>query len=186
MWDQDVYPEEEASLVELAMDHWMHLLQFASANSGAYRKVLVPMDLKAESEGVLPLGDELLHPEGEGILLHVIPNNLAAGSMAKPTSRESNSHGWDPIKASECMTRLVDRLGYSATRWRCDVISASSVVQGIINFATQETVDAIVMNTHERKGLAKLTKRSIAKEVRQKAPVEVRVFRTRELAQIAN
>ncbi len=186
MWDQDVHPEEEVSLVELAIDHLMFLMQFASANSGAYRKVLVPMDLTAESEGILPLADELLHPEGEGVLLHVIPSGLPAGAMVGPTSRESNSHGWDQVKASECMNRLVHRLGYSASRWRCDVISAPSVAHGVINFASRETVDVIVMNTHERKGLAKLTKRSIAKEVQRRALVEVRVFRTRELAQIAN
>ena len=38
-----------------------------------YNKILVPLDLSEESEGVLPLVVDLLNPGGEGILLHVIP-----------------------------------------------------------------------------------------------------------------
>lgn len=185
MWDHEVLAEEQVSLVELAVDHWMYLMKFASAYAG-YRKVLVPTDLTAESEGILPLADELLHPEGEGVLLHVIPSVPVAGAVGKPKSGESSNDDWNRNHASERMTRLVDRLGYDANRWRCEVISAPSVAHGVISFASRESVNVIVMNTHERKGMAKLTKRSISKEVQQKAPVEVKVFRTRELAQISN
>ena len=38
-----------------------------------YEKILVPLDQSMESQDVLPLVQELLTPEGETILLHIIP-----------------------------------------------------------------------------------------------------------------
>lgn len=157
MRNQDVHPQDEVSLVELTIDHWSYLLQFVSAYRSTYLKVLVPMDLLAESEGVLPLADELLRPEGQGILLHVITKGSTPGAIFGQSRQEHNSQDWNRFEASDYLTKLVERLGYVATRWRCDVISAASVANGVINFASREAVDAIVMNTHDRNGLAKLT-----------------------------
>lgn len=186
MWDQSTQVDEETSLVELALGHWMYWMQFARDTNGGYRKVLVPVDLTEESESVLSHADTLLLPEGEGILLHVIPSAAVAGSTGGATFPNIGSPGWTESAALEHLDGLIDRLGLDPGRWRREVYSARSIVEGVISFASREAADVIVMGTHERKGLAKLTKRSIAKEVRQKAPVEVKVFRSRELAQAAN
>ena len=76
------------------------------------------------------------------------------------------------------MARL---LGDGSDRWRCEVVIAESVPEGIVDFATREDVDHIAMYTHDRKGLAKLIKGSIAEKVQKKAPIEVQVFKPREL-----
>jgi nucleotide-binding universal stress UspA family protein len=56
-----------------------------------------------------------------------------------------------------------------------------SVPEGIASFADREGVEVIVMYTHDRKGLAKLIKGSIAEKVQRRAPIEVKVFRPQEL-----
>ena len=58
---------------------------------------------------------------------------------------------------------------------------ADSVAEGIASFAMREGVDIVAMYTHDRKGIAKLIKNSIAEKVQKSGPVEVRVLRPREL-----
>ena len=58
-------------------------------------------------------------------------------------------------------------------RWRCEVVVADSVAEGIASFAMREGVDIVAMYTHDRKG--------IAEKVQKGGPVEVRVLRPREL-----
>jgi len=48
-----------------------------------------------------------------------------------------------------------------------------SVTEGITGVAAQEKADLIAMSTHDRKGLARLVKGSIAAKVERKAPTEV-------------
>jgi nucleotide-binding universal stress UspA family protein len=45
-------------------------------------------------------------------------------------------------------------------------------------------VDLIAMYTHDRKGIARLIKGSIASDVSKIAPIEVKVFKPRELASV--
>jgi nucleotide-binding universal stress UspA family protein len=72
---------------------------------------------------------------------------------------------------------LVDAQG----RWRCAVVVADSVAQGIADFAAREEVDLIAMYTHDRKGLAKLIRGNITEKVQRRALMEVQVFKAEEL-----
>ena len=58
---------------------------------------------------------------------------------------------------------------------------SNSVVDEIVNIARREQVDLVAMYTHDRRGLAKMIKGSIAQKVKEKSPVEVRAFPLREL-----
>jgi CRP-like cAMP-binding protein len=55
------------------------------------------------------------------------------------------------------------------------------VAKAITEFATNEDVDLIAMYTHDRKGLARLIRGSIAEKVQRRAPIEVQVFRPPEV-----
>ena len=79
------------------------------------------------------------------------------------------------------LRRVINQAGETAGRWRCEVTVSGSVVEGILDFAVREGVDLIGMYTHDRKGLAKLIRGSIAKKVQRRAPIEVQVFRPSEL-----
>ena len=172
MLELDAQQEPDVSLVELAVGQWIYWMQFAYANSDTYQRVLVPLDRTEGAERVLSQADKLLRPEGEGILLHVIP------AEGKRTAK----YDLDLAEALEYLGGAVARLGRGDNRWRCDAIEAASVADGVIGYAERENVDIIVMNVHDRKGLARLTRRSVAREIKQRSPVDVRLFRSRELA----
>jgi len=170
----DAQQETEVSLVDLFLDHWFYWMQFAVSKRGAHQKVLVPLDGTALAERVLAEADKLLDSEGEGILLHVIPTKGTAPAASDFVSYNRSS-------AMQYLTEVAGQLGKGSGRWRCHVIEAPSVADAVSSYAAQEGVDLIAIKTQERKGLAKLTKPSIARKIQRRAPVEVKVFRSGEL-----
>ena len=179
MLDVDVDQDREFSLVELAVGQWIYWTQFADASRDTYQKVLLPLDRTQEAEGVFYQADKLLRSEGEGVLLHVIQANRSAPEFAGAVPQEHDGHR---AEAMQYLMELAGRLGTDSDRWRCEVIEAPSIVEGVVSYAAREGVDIIAMNDRQRTGLAKLTKRSIAKQIQRKAPVDVRIFRAGELA----
>ena len=145
-----------------------------------YDKILVPLDQSPESEGILPMVQELLTPGGEGILLHIIPPGRTR-SMGEFVMLGFQQEEEERGRALVHLRRLVSQVGEGSDRWRCEVVVWASVADGIANFAIREKVDLIAMYTHDRKGLAKLIKGSIAEKVQKRATTEVRVFGPREL-----
>ncbi len=145
-----------------------------------YRKILIPLDGSDESAEVLgPIQEELTRDTGV-ILLQVIPpaktrhmgDRVVFGSQQEEAARS---------RAMGYLRRLVHGAGADPDRWRCEVIIADCVVSGIVDFARSEAVDLIAMYTHDRKGLARLIKGSIAKDVLRRTPIVVKVFKPREL-----
>ena len=145
-----------------------------------YNKVLVPLDLSQESEGVLPLVVDLLKPGGEGMLLHVIPPGHAK-SMGEFVQLASQVEEEAREKAMAYLRRLAGQFGDDSRHWSCAVSVSGSLPDEIVSFALRESVDLIAMYTHDRKGLAKLVKGSVADKVQKKASVDVKLFRPREL-----
>ena len=181
MLDLEVDQDSELSLVELAVGQWIYLMRFAGADSDTYQKLLLPLDRAQEAEGVFYQADKLLRSEGEGIFLRVMDANSQKPEKAHPVSREPDRYSGVRAEAIEYLKELTGRFGMDSNRWRCDVIESPSIVEGVVSYAAREGVDIIVMNDRRRRGLAKLTQRSIAKEIQRKAPVEVRILRTGEL-----
>ncbi len=150
-----------------------------------YRRILIPLDGSKESEGVFALIRGELAPDGEVVLLQVIPpakTQVVGGQVL---------HGsqWEEVERSKAETcirgvlRDLDSQGGPAPR-RGEVVVAESVCQGIVDFAREEEVDLIAMYTHDRKGIARLIRGSIASDVSKRAPIEVKVFKPRELASV--
>ncbi len=145
-----------------------------------YQKILIPLDGSKEAEGVLPLVRDLMTPEGEVILFQVIPpgksqrlgEHVVLGSQQEEAMRS---------QAMVYLIRVMNQLGETTGNWRCEVAVSGSVSEGIVDFAVREGVDLIGMYTHDRKGLSKLIRGSVAEKVRRRAPVDVQVYRPREL-----
>ena len=78
----------------------------------------------------------------------------------------------------------MEKIGEGPGRYRCEVGVSDSVADGIADIARREEVGLIAMYTHDRKGLAKLIKGSIAEKVQKRATTEVRIFGPRELAAV--
>ena len=148
-----------------------------------YQKVLVPLDGSRESEKVIGSLQDVLDSQCEVILLRVISpmSELRLGPvMFTANEREE----LERTKEMGYLRDVVHRYGGQADRFRRQVVVAKSVAEGITSLAAQERVDLIAMYTHDRKGLARLIKGSIAAQVERGSPTEVRVFRPRELAEV--
>ena len=148
-----------------------------------YEKILVPLDQSPESESVLPIVQELLTPGGEGILLHIISPGRTR-SMGEFVMLGSQQEEEDRGRALVHLKRIVSQIGEGSVSWRWEVAISSSVADGIADFARREEVGLIAMYTHDRKGLAKLIKGSIAEKVQKRATTEVQIFGPRELAAV--
>ncbi len=148
-----------------------------------YSKVLVPLDGSRESEGVLALQEEALAPDGDVILLqviHPIKTQVYGDYVMDGTEMEASLR----FKADVYLNGVVHRLGGDPGRWRCEVVIAKSVPRAIVDEAYREHADLILMYTHDRKGLARLIKGSVASEVQRRAPINVKILSPRELASV--
>ncbi len=148
-----------------------------------YRRVLVPLDGSPgadRAEGALIMAQELLPPGGKGILLRIIPPGNAEQSSDNPSLRSKRLEA-RRAGALGYLRCVVGHLTKEPGRWRCEVVVSDSVPDAIAELAIREEVDLIAMYSHERKGLAKLIKGSIAEKVQQKATMDLRVLRQRDL-----
>lgn len=152
-----------------------------------YQKILVPLDENVkEVDAILAKAQELLAPEGEGVLLHVIPPGEITMDrlIYKSASQDEKERR---SKATGYLRYIADGLNRSSGSWRYDVVVSRSVADAIVDLAGQERVDLIAMSTYSRKGLARWFKGSVAEQVRAKAsgsraPIEVLVLGPRDLA----
>ncbi len=148
-----------------------------------YQKVLVPLDGSIDSEKVIGSLEDVLDPQGEVILLKVI--SPMSGQRVGPVMITGDERE-EAERAKEIgyLRDVVHRFGVQPDRFRCQVVVSKSVAKGITSLAAQEEVDLIAMYTHDRKGLARLIKGSIAAQVERGSSTEVRVFRPREFAEV--
>ena len=146
-----------------------------------YRKVLIPLDGSKEAEGVFDLVQEELAPDGQIILLQVIPRvkgQVVGGQVMYGAQLEEAERS----KADVYLIGVLRRLKEGSVKGSCEVVASESIPQSIVDFAEREGVDLIAMYTHDRKGLARIIRGSIAKKVQGKASIEVRIIKPRELA----
>ena len=131
-----------------------------------YQKVLIPLDGSRDAEDVIPRVQAEIAPDAEIILLHLMP--LFAGKDER-------------LKAETYLRELAERLEGDPERRRSVVLEALSIHLGIVNFAQRVGVDLIAMYTHDRTGLARIIKGSIAAVVQRQAPMQVKVFKPADL-----
>ena len=136
---------------------------------GVYDRILLPTDGSAGTGRVVDHAEELARVHGAEIhALYVIDATSFTG-LPMETS-------WEGIRtvleeesesALEAVERQVD-----------DVPVETTTVEGtpsreIVRFATEQTVDAVVMGTHGRGGIDRLLLGSVAERVVRGAPVPV-------------
>ena len=149
-----------------------------------YHKIIVPLDGSDEAEKVLPIAWNVLAPGGEVVLMQVVPPvgtqsvRGPGGFTVHPAQLQEAAHN-EAMAYLESVRKGTDKAG---DRSRCEAVMTGSIADGIAEFAGKEDADLIAMYTHDRKGLAKLIKGSVAEKVQRRAPIEVQVFRPWELA----
>ena len=146
-----------------------------------YQHVLVPLDRSAESEGILDTVPTLVNADGKATLLTVIPSGRTR-SMGELVILGSQQEEEDRSRALAYLNRVSHRLRDSSVDATTAVVVNDSVPAAIVAFANRNSVDLISMFTHDRRGLARLVKGSVAREVERRAVMPVRVFRPEDVA----
>ncbi len=146
-----------------------------------YKKVLVPLDRSVESEGILDVVPELVSDGGQATLLTVIPpgRTKALGELVVLGTQQEEE---DRLRALAYLNRIVHRLQEASIEASAVVVVNDSVPAAIVAYANRNSVDLISMFTHDRRGLARLVKGSVAREVERRAVMPVRVFRPGDLS----
>ncbi len=146
-----------------------------------YQNVLVPLDRSVESEGVLDVIPVLVNADGQATLLTVIPPGRTR-SLGELVVLGTQQEEEDRARAMVYLNRIANRLRESSIQANTAVVVHDSVASAIVSYANRNSVDLISMFTHDRRGLAKLVKGSVAREVERRAVMPVRVFRPGDLA----
>ena len=146
-----------------------------------YQNVLVPLDRSVESEGVLDVVPGLVNSGGHATLLTVIPPGRTR-SLGELVVLGTQQEEEDRARALAYLNRIANRLRESSIQANTAVVVNDSVASAIVSFANRNSIDLISMFTHDRRGLARLVKGSVAREVERRAVIPVRVFRPGDLA----
>ena len=137
--------------------------------SGAFRRILVPLDGSEAAESILEHAVRLarLEPEAELVLLRVVQPIASAVRMPDAPSIPSlppedlASHP-EVESAKEYLDGVVGRLEASGLRVRAKVEIAAVVAPAILDIARGEQADVVALATHGRSGLARLMLGSVA------------------------
>ena len=147
-----------------------------------YQNVLVPLDRSVESEGILDVIPDLVSAGGQATLLTVIPTGRTK-SLGELVVLGTQQEEEDRSRALAYLNRIANRLRESSVDASTAVVVNDSVPAAIVSYANRNSVDLISMFTHDRRGLARLVKGSVAREVERRAVMPVRVFRPEDLTQ---
>ena len=140
------------------------------------KKIVVPVDFSEHSRHALRHAIALAKPfEAEIILVHVVE------ALVIPPDVEV-------VELAALAARLNDEAARLLTQWRKQVAAQATVkedlragtpYQQIIEAASEQEADLIVMGTHGRSGLTRLVIGSTAERVVRQAPCPVLVVRER-------
>lgn len=145
-----------------------------------YQNVLVPLDRSVESEGVLDVIPDLVSSDGQATLLSVIPPGRTR-SLGELVVLGTQQEEEDRARAMSYLNCIANRLRETSVEANTAVVVHDSVASAIVAYANRNSVDMISMFTHDRRGLAKLVKGSVAREVERRSVIPVRVFRPEDL-----
>jgi nucleotide-binding universal stress UspA family protein len=164
----------------------------AEAVTGAFGRILVPLDGSPLAEAVLEHAVRLarLEARAELILLEVVQPLTAAVWVADPALAA-------PLAAPEMVRRgeeearkyldaVAHRLEAEGVRVHARVEVAANVALAILEAARREQADLVALATHGRTGLVRLALGSIADKVLRGSPTPVLLFRPPKPAAPAN
>jgi universal stress protein A len=117
----------------------------------SYKKILVLLDLSDDSEQVAAAGRDLAAKFGASmVILHVV-EYVAVEPMGESLMPTVQIEGELLERARDKLKVLVARLGLEHAAAR---VETGNTKAEILRVATEESVDLIVLGSHERHGLA--------------------------------
>jgi nucleotide-binding universal stress UspA family protein len=143
------------------------------------KRILVPIDFSHNSDVALQYAVQLAQPLGASVhLLHVVENPLAAG-MWSSSVYTSEVPGLQVDVVRDAEHRLAQMIPTIAgVRYGLDhTVRIGPAPETIVDFASDELADLIVMGTHGRTGLGHALIGSVAEQVVRRAPCPVLTLR---------
>lgn len=146
-----------------------------------FKRILVPLDGSRLGERALPLATTLARQfEGQLLLIRAIdflhPSVLSphltttTAEMMTQAYKQAHQEAYDYLQAWQT------KLGRQGLKVEI-LLSESSPAEAILDTASAQSVDCIVMGTHGRGGLARWTLGSVADKVIHHAPCPVLLVR---------
>jgi CRP-like cAMP-binding protein/nucleotide-binding universal stress UspA family protein len=133
---------------------------------------------------VLDVISDLVNADGQATLLSVIPPGRTR-SLGELVVLGTQQEEEDRARAMVYLNRIANRLRESSINTTTAVVVHDSVASAIVAYANRNSIDLISMFTHDRRGLARLVKGSVAREVERRAVMPVRVFRPEDLGSVS-
>lgn len=164
--------------------------------TATYTKILVPLDGSELAAQALPRAEELARETGAQLILLRVLETSTSFLTALPTAggpgmgsgtglntigvvainRDDAGHQQILDDAKESLDDLAASLRHRKVAAEAEIDTGDPATQ-IVDYAATHAVDLIVMSSHGRTGLARLTHGSVASKVRQAATCEVMVVR---------
>jgi nucleotide-binding universal stress UspA family protein len=141
-----------------------------------YKRAVVPLDGSEEAEAALRFLPDLLASDSEVVLVRVVPP--AKTQVFEGYTILSSQQDEVEISRAEAYLRTAGLSLPGALAERCQYAAVinSSVTDAIVQVASEREADVIVMFTHNRKGLARIVKGSIARQVQKNTDKEVKLY----------
>jgi nucleotide-binding universal stress UspA family protein len=153
-----------------------------------YQKILVPLDGSAIAESVLPHVQKIAQGSGnpEIILFRVCEPPVVLADYPADLRTEWNEHVKQETAHMQQQCRVYlsqaeKKLRESGLKITTQSSLGSNVAEEIIDFASQNKVDLIIVATHGRSGVSRWAFGSIANKILQSSPVPVMVIRPGEM-----
>ena len=140
-------------------------------------RILLPVDQSEQATAACDLAIELFD-DGTLVLLHVI--DPAEASFSAETAIPNIPDDWyerEKDQADEQFAELESRASAAGVETE-RVVEVGKPAQTIVEMATEENIDHIVMGSHGRQGVSRLLLGSVAENVVRRSLVPVTVARS--------
>jgi nucleotide-binding universal stress UspA family protein len=145
------------------------------------KKIVVPLDGSTLAEKALPYAKELAQKfEAQLILVRVLiipPEIVVAGPRGMVFHRQAEE---ERAEATAYLNQLVNKLNIEQFPVRSILLEEHPAAESIVDLATQESADLIVMCTHGRSGVSRWIHGSVANKVLQHTPCPIFLVRSSE------
>jgi len=153
----------------------------ALAKDQHYRRIMVPLDGSARAEAALPMATVLANAEGAELLLcYVMPDpGLTEFGVKDPEAERLHDLVVKRNKQAGDihLTRVKNTLAHNGLKISTRILQGGDARRALLDFATQEAVDFLVMATHGQSGHSDVATGDVARFILDRADIPVLMVR---------
>ena len=145
---------------------------------GVFGKILVPLDGSRAAEAALEQASYLASiDQGKVHLVHAMTDSRLTEDPAIRLDVAERREMQDRSQAASYLDSVKARLQAQGVQCQSHILDAGNPAQQILEFASAESIDLIVLTSHGRSGLSRFLLGSIAEKVMRHASCLVLVVR---------